>query len=189
MEEEVGFLKQWLLDLPRVKSHYCWKSDVYKNKRFLFPGTKVSDVHGDNAETREWKQQVSPFSEKLWDFQSSYPKKTSVKKCIQSTLEYFDEEEFKSHICDKNKAREEKGRDKLHWAKDTSVWTLDLQSVLWSSQSNVSCMYYKTKVQLHNMTYFNLHIKNGFCYVWDETDGTWVVKYLRTSIIITYNST
>jgi hypothetical protein len=32
-------------------------------------------------------------------------------------------------------------------------------------------MYYKTKLQVHNMTFYCLEDASAFCYVWDETDG------------------
>lgn len=32
-------------------------------------------------------------------------------------------------------------------------------------------MYYKTKLQTHNFTLFNLSTKEGFCYLWEEHEG------------------
>ena len=32
-------------------------------------------------------------------------------------------------------------------------------------------MYYKTKLQVHNFSLFNLKTKEGYCYVWDENEG------------------
>ena len=43
---------------------------------------------------------------------------------------------------------------------------MDLQA------SNGGCMFYKTKLQLHNLTFFCLDTRAGFCYVWNETSGT-----------------
>ena len=32
-------------------------------------------------------------------------------------------------------------------------------------------MYYKTKLQVHNFTCFNLDNKDGYCYTWEEHEG------------------
>ncbi|KAK3758232.1 hypothetical protein RRG08_061079 [Elysia crispata] len=112
-EEDMKHLKIWLLDLPTVECHYCRQTDTYRDKKFLFPGTK------------------------------------------------------------KNLAREKKEKDKDDAKDDNSksVWTMDLQAVHLSPKTNASSAYYKTKVQVHNMTYFNLGTKEGFCYTWDECNG------------------
>lgn len=36
---------------------------------------------------------------------------------------------------------------------------------------NASALYYKTKLQVHNMTFYNLQSHEGYCYLWDETEG------------------
>lgn len=48
---------------------------------------------------------------------------------------------------------------------------MDLQSVLLSPKSNVSSMYYKTKLAVHNFTLYNLKSKDGYCFIWNETEG------------------
>ena len=32
-------------------------------------------------------------------------------------------------------------------------------------------MYYKTKLQVHTLTFYELNTHDGFCYVWDEMNG------------------
>ena len=44
------FLKDWLKDLPTVDSHYCRRTATYKDKKFLHPGTTISQLH------REYQQ-------------------------------------------------------------------------------------------------------------------------------------
>ncbi|KAK3793670.1 hypothetical protein RRG08_014564 [Elysia crispata] len=56
-------------------------------------------------------------------------------------------------------------------AEDISVWTMDLESVLMCPKAKPSAMYYRTKLVVHNMTYLNLKTKEGYCYVFDETNG------------------
>ena len=49
------------------------------------------------------------------------------------------------------------------------MWTMDLESVLMCPKTKASAMYYRAKLVVHNMTYFNLKTKEGFCYVFDES--------------------
>ena len=49
-----------------------------------------------------------------------------------------------------------------------SVWTADVQAVLICPKTQASAMYYKTKLQVHNFTCFNLGNKEGYCYPWEE---------------------
>lgn len=44
---------------------------------------------------------------------------------------------------------------------------MDLQS----ARSNVSPLYYKMKMTIHNCTIFNLNTKDGFCFIWNELEG------------------
>ena len=38
-------------------------------------------------------------------------------------------------------------------------------------RTKASSLYYKTKLQVHNFTLFNLNTKEGYCYLWNETEG------------------
>ena len=48
---------------------------------------------------------------------------------------------------------------------------MDLESVLMCPKTKASAMYYRTKLLVHNITYFNLKTKEGFCYVFDESNA------------------
>lgn len=54
---------------------------------------------------------------------------------------------------------------------ENEIFTMDLQSVLLCPKSNVSSLYYKTKLIVHNFTVYDLKRKNGFCFLWNETEG------------------
>ena len=101
------------------------------------------------------------------------PRKDQCELCIQSNLGTLSEESQRKHTHDKNLAREQKNKDKAEADGDEtkSFWTMDLQSVLLCPKSNASSLYYKTKVQVHNMTYHNGNTKEGYCYMWDECNG------------------
>ena len=54
-------------------------------------------------------------------------------------------------------------------SEEVSVWTMDVQAVLLCPNTKASSMY--NKLQVHNLTFYNSQTKEGYCYVWDETDG------------------
>ena len=73
----------------------------------------------------------------------------------------------------KNKAREEKTRDKQLAKKDpaTHVVTLDLQAVLPTPCGMVSQLYYTRKLSVYNFTIYSLGDGNASCFIWVETQG------------------
>ena len=71
----------------------------------------------------------------------------------------------------KKEASSEKITDKASANPKKMVWTMDLQAVLLCPKSNASSLYYKTKLQIHNFTLYNLESKDGYCYVWNEMEG------------------
>ncbi|KAJ8347253.1 hypothetical protein SKAU_G00286540 [Synaphobranchus kaupii] len=79
--------------------------------------------------------------------------------------------EYDAHVKKKDEARQEKSRDKDSANNEKSVWTMDLQAVLLCPKTKASCLYYKTKLQVHNFTLFDLESKEGYCYIWDESEG------------------
>lgn len=50
------------------------------------------------------------------------------------------------------------------------VYTIDLQSVLLCSKSNVSSQCYKTKLIVHNFSVYDLKRKLRYCFLWNETE-------------------
>ncbi|KAK3796501.1 hypothetical protein RRG08_003221 [Elysia crispata] len=78
---------------------------------------------------------------------------------------------YKKHLDKKTASQQEKEKDKTESNIQISVWTVDLQSVLTCPNTQASAMYYKTKLTVHNMTYYDLKSKQAFNYVFDETNG------------------
>lgn len=65
----------------------------------------------------------------------------------------------------KTEARQEKENDKL---VINEVFTMDLQAVLLCPKSNVSSLYYKTKLIIHNFTIYDLNIKISYLMLYVE---------------------
>lgn len=81
------------------------------------------------------------------------PKKDQCDVCTNYKTKNLAEEVFLEHQKRKEDARKEKERDKME-AKH--VYCVDLQKVLLSPQSNVSSLYYKRKLCVHNFTVKNM---------------------------------
>lgn len=79
------------------------------------------------------------------------------------------ENDYNEHRKKKDETREEKEKDKA--SGESIAFTMDLQSVLLCPKSNVSSLYYKTKLSVHNLTIYILNTKSVSCYVWNEAEG------------------
>lgn len=113
------------------------------------------------------------------DFNISFhsPKKDSCKYCeAKLNGESNDGSEYENHIKRKELARMEKDSDKTKAVNclDNSfrAFTFDLQAILYSPCSSVSSMYYSRKFSTYNFTLFDQSSKDGFCFIWNETNGS-----------------
>lgn len=70
-----------------------------------------------------------------------------------------------------DKAHTEKTHDENTASERKAVWTMDLQAIQLAPKSNANQMYYKTKLGVHNYSFFNKATKEGNCVFWNETDG------------------
>lgn len=118
------------------------------------------------------------------------PKKDACDKCTAYETGNLSLEEKEVHDKMKHEARLEKENDKLSMDK---VFTMNMQSVLLCPKSNVSSLYYKTKLIVHNFTLYDLKRKIGYCFMWNETEGgltanefsSIIVYFLQKNVIET----
>lgn len=100
--------------------------------------------------------------------------------CVAFETGNLPEEKYQEHINLKNQARVEKSQDK---DSPNEVFTMDLQSVLLCPKSTVSSLYYKTKLIVHNFTIYDIKRQQGYCYLWNESEGG-LTSNEFTSIIV-----
>ncbi|KAI4815154.1 hypothetical protein KUCAC02_005316 [Chaenocephalus aceratus] len=170
------FLKEWLSGLPTVPSHYSRQVPSYQDKKCVEPGTVLSDLHKEyqKAAGKSGARVVSEtyfrkvFSEQKYSV--SVPKKDQCDVCIGAKVGNIDQDTLTTHMKLKAQAQAEKAKDKQESSDKLSVWTMDLQSVLLCPKTKASKMYYKTKLQMHNFTC--LGNKDGYCYAWEEHEGS-----------------
>lgn len=95
-----------------------------------------------------------------------YPKKDQCEICALFKVGNKSQEDYLEHQSKKEEARAEKEK-----AEESVVFTVDLQAVLMAPRSKISSLYYRTKLQIHNLAFYNLKNKDGYFYLWNETEG------------------
>ena len=91
------------------------------------------------------------------------PKKDQCKFCEVNKENPEKRKEYEEHLERKNRAQQEKAADSERAVKDDSYVTCsyDLQSVLYTPCSNVSCLYHTRKLAVYNFTIFVHNSKCG----------------------------
>lgn len=171
--ERNGSMKDFFSSLPKVESHYCRSSS---NKLYLEPywssKAKLYEFYCNDWCKQKNKIPLSTctFHKMFEDLNLSLyrPKKDQCDTCIAFKHNHIDKKTYDDHIKKKEDARKSKEFDK---ANEEHVYTVDLQSLLLSPKSNASALYYRCKLSVHNMTVFDLKSKDGFCYLWNESEG------------------
>lgn len=181
--------RQSLLDffnsLPKMESHYCRSSSakIYLESNWL----SKADLY--NFYTEEWckNRNMEPLA--LTTFRLEFenqnlsvflPKKDRCETCGVFEAKNLSENVYNLHRQKVDEARKEKEADKGNVDECVMVLTMDLQSVLLSPKSNISTMYYKTKLVIHNFTIFDIQSKKGYCFLWNETEGNVTAQEFAT---------
>nr|CAI5841243.1 unnamed protein product [Callosobruchus analis] len=180
-------LRNFFNDLPKMESHYCRASS---KKLYLEPlwasKSSLYNLYKNDYCARNQLESVSnaKFYTTFNDLNLSLfrPKKDECEVCVGYRTKNISEEVYQLHQKLKDEARMQKSIDKS--SCNTSVFTIDLQSVLLSPKTNVSTMYYKTKLVIHNLTIYNLKTKEVYCYLWNEAEGQ--LSANEFSSIVTY---
>lgn len=180
---------EFLQSLPKMESHYCRSSS---SKLYLEPHwrsmNKVYTVYSTIFCPQKGIEAIciERFQDIFKDLKLSvyHPKKDRCDICVGYEEKNVNEEEYNLHLVLKEEARAEKSSDKETSSDTTAVYCMDLQCVLLCPKSNVSANYYKTKLIVHNFTLYNLKTNEGFCFLWDESEGGLTSN--EFSSIITY---
>ncbi|CAG9822236.1 unnamed protein product [Phaedon cochleariae] len=106
-------------------------------------------------------------------------KRKQVEECV-----------YQVHINAEEAARSEKSVDKKN--AEENCFTMDVQAVKLCPKLEVSTAYYKSKLQIHNFTIYNLSTHQSENFVWNESEGelcssvfaTCIVKHLESYLNI-----
>ena len=121
----------------------------WKNKQT--PISKRNNKDLDSLKTKDTRskpfelkcQELKSFLELFPAMESYYPKKDQCE---------ISQEDYLEHQSKKKEARAEKEKVK---AKENAVFKVDLLAVLMASKSKMISLYYKTKLQIHNLAFYN----------------------------------
>ena len=111
------------------------------------------------------------------------PRKDQCDVCLGFKHGSVSKEEYEKHRKLKDQARDMKTKDKTEACNQVSAWTMDMQAVMVCPKSLASCMYYKTKLRLHNFTFYCFEDKQDTTMHGMRSMLTLVVKHLLGSDI------
>ena len=151
----------------------------------MYPGTTIVNLHAEYQNSTEAVgfRVVCQARFREVFHQENYsifiPRKDQCDICVSAKHGNIDDSIFQAHLNSKDQARAEKSADKEAAQERKSVRTMDLQGVLLCPRTKASALYYKTKLQLHNFTLFDMKTKNCHCYMWEEVQG-----YLSSEVFV-----
>jgi hypothetical protein len=182
---------EWVETLPKVPSHYCraTTSRMYVESTFRSISHMYS-IYSEYAKKRGEKPLCRQlFANVLEDKKVSIhiPRKDQCDLCCSHKAGITAPDDYEEHIIKKDEARIAKNAAKEKCDNNTVVITMDVQSVLLAPKLMASALYYKRKLQLHNMTFYRLTDGEVHLYVWDESEGG-VTSNEFTSCIVHYIS-
>lgn len=181
---------------PRIESHFCRQntdreylsSDLtLMNMYQMF----ISDKYNDGKSV-SYTFYSSIFHEQKLSFH--HPKKYQCSLCNtyrtgNETTKQHISDEYKSHLNEKEKVRDIKGKCKKESlnSKRTVSAVFDLQQVISLPRSFESAVFYKRRLAVFNLTVYDLASRDCVCYLWNETlshrgsseISTCVFKYLQ----------
>ncbi|XP_074031390.1 uncharacterized protein [Leptinotarsa decemlineata] len=186
-EKRRKHLENFFTDIPKMESHFCRhrSSKLYLKQDFK---TKTEVYHVYKTSCLE--KQVLPLS--ICSFLKVFdelnigifkPRKDQCDLCCAFKMKHLDEITYNAHIIAKDQAREDKSLDKKRSEeKFIHCFTMDVQAVKLCPQIQASSLYYKTKLQVHNFTIYNLETHECKNFVWNETEGELCSSVFATCI-------
>ncbi|CAB4015566.1 Hypothetical predicted protein, partial [Paramuricea clavata] len=154
---------QELIQKPKYVVH-CWAPHIQTLKSF--PPFQSIEV------LKEMYDEKRPSSRKVIKLLKCVPandaenqcldhlkRKDQCDTCISAKHGNIDEVSYEAHIKVKDEARAEKAKDTENAGLKKSVWTIDVRAVFLLPKIKASALYYKTKLQVHNLSFYNLKTK------------------------------
>lgn len=180
--------------LEKMESHYCRKDSkkqyiaaTFRSKAELFEEYKKYIVENGYGQGVSYFTFAQAFDiENLGLFT---PRKDQCDLCVGFKAGQVSLRRYDLHIARKKRATEEKDFDKQAGLEGRRhVFTVDKQAVKLSPDIHASAIYFKTRLQVHNFTVYNLISHHCTNYWWDETEGdlsassfvSCVIQHLKT---------
>ena len=171
-------IKLHIDSIPKVESHY---RRAETNRTYIDGSKSLAEIHRDYvAKCKENNKPFGNYSLFYRIFTEQYnisffkPKNDQCDTCFIYENAGEDEKEslktsYDNHHLEKNLSREEKDNDKK--TEGVAVVVYDLQAVFPLPKGEISVFYYKSKLNVYNLTMFDIQRKTCKCYLWDECNG------------------
>lgn len=190
------FVQKFFSSLAKLPSHYCRKTTtrlylepVFSSMAQLYK-IYLERCNEENIETGKEKNTeiLSRYSfEKAFkdaNLSLYQPKKDKCDLCSAYEVNNVTEEEYRRHTELKLEARSQKEADKKKAKqKELHVFTSDLEAVKVAPYVKASALYYKTKLNVHNFTMYNLETKEATCFWFDETNADLEASVFATCVV------
>ena len=172
-EDDQKVLVDFFNDIPKAPSHYCRKdsSKVYLTK-IVTTMAKLFQIYQSRCAALGRKHfSYWKFSEYFNEkgFSLFKRKKDECNTCVAYEEKNVSEEEFIEHQKRKNQGFVLKQADKDHAdGVTTLVVTADTEGLLQAPLNFSNMMYFHSKLNIHNLTFYELKSKDVLNYVWSE---------------------
>ena len=187
-DDDQKFLVDFFTAIPKAPSHYCRKDS---KKIFLDVAINSFEKLHKAYVAYCQKEIKTPFS--IWKLQDYFTKenyslfqrkKDKCDTCVGHDVGNVTEDVYKEHVKRKNEGFDLKEKDKKSANnKDTFVFTADTEALLIAPLNDANCMFFRTKLNLHNFTFFNLFDKDVMNYLWTEVNGDLEASTFTTCFI------
>lgn len=169
-------LLTFLVDYPKLESHYCRKDT--EKEYFETEHRTLIDLYKQYVAVCEEEKSLQlsfpVFSGTLKNLNFSLfkPRKDQCDICVAHKVGNVSLDKFDSHRKNVHRASKEKELD-VKAAKSGLIILLcmDTEAVVLCPRCKASALYYKSKLQLHNFTIYNILSHDSTNYIWDETEG------------------
>lgn len=190
-EEIKESVRKHISSIPSIESHYM---RAHTTRRFIDGSKSVAEIYRDYVADR--KKNNLPFAHYITfyrmftlEFNISFfnPKKDQCETCVafqNATGEDQDKlrPKYEDHLLEKDLARQEKQGDKENVNKNLIVACYDLQAVFQCPKGEISVYYYKSKLNVLNLTVYEMRSHNVDCFIWHEAEGDRGVNEIGTCI-------
>ncbi|XP_050297939.1 uncharacterized protein LOC126737202 [Anthonomus grandis grandis] len=186
--KRMNHLKTFLNNLPKQPSHYCRKdsSKVYLEQTFQTKAQLYKMYKDHCLENNVEPYTLFPFYRVFEEMNLSIfrPKKDECDVYYGYKIKQISENDYNIHFAKKTRVRCEKEKNKEEAIqKQVYTFTMDTQAVKLCPFLNVGAFYYKTKLQIHNFTVYNLESHSCVNYLCNETEGDLSASIFATGII------
>ena len=174
--EDQQFLSDFFQNIPKAPSHYC-RSD--STKIFLDVNivcmTKLHSVYEATCKAAgKHPFSIFKFTEFFKDNNYSIfkRKKDLCNTCVGYELGNISLDQYNEHIQMKEEGFTLKEEDKKKANNiDVIVVTADTEALLTAPFNDANIMFIRSKLNLHNFTFYNLFDKDVLNFLWSEVNG------------------